>query len=154
MRREQVLQLRNTVQQFIRSFGLLEQTTTPCGFSMSLSQVYALQELERQTLTITELAEKLQLERSSVSRLIDGLVNGGFVSREINENNRREVVIGLTEKGANSIVRVREQSVDFYNKILGNLSESEQDMFYESLKRFTDSLKKVRRDTIESSPRS
>ncbi|WP_378083228.1 MarR family winged helix-turn-helix transcriptional regulator [Cohnella suwonensis] len=139
------MQLRDTVQQFIRSFGLLEQTTTPCGFSMSLSQVFAIQELEKQTLTITELAERLRLERSSVSRLVDGLVKGGFVSRELNENNRREVLLDLTEKGTSSIRRVREQSVQFYNDILENLSENEQMMFYNSLKKFTDSLIKVRR---------
>jgi DNA-binding MarR family transcriptional regulator len=146
VQREQVLQLRDIVQQFIRSFGLLEQTTTPCGFSMSLSQVFAIQELEKQTLTITELAEKLRLERSSVSRLVDGLVIGGFVSRELNENNRREVILGLTEKGTSSIRKVRDQSVQFYNDILENLSETEQMMFYDGIKRFTDSLLKVRRE--------
>lgn len=150
MQKDEVLQLRNTVQLFIRSFGLLEQTTTPCGFSMSLSQVIALQELEKQTLTVTELAERLQLDRSSVSRLIDGLVKGGFVSRELNMKNRREVVLALTEKGVNSIRKVRDQSVEFYNEILDNMSESDQLMFYESLKRFTDSVIKVRRDASES----
>jgi DNA-binding MarR family transcriptional regulator len=154
MEREQILQLRNTVQQFIRSFGLLEQTRTPCGFSMSLSQVFALQEIEKQTLTITGLAEKLQLDRSSVSRLIDALVKGGFVSRETNEHNRREVVLGLTGKGANSIRQVRDQSVQFYSTILENMSDSEQALFYNSMNRFTDSLVKVRRDTNESSPSS
>jgi DNA-binding MarR family transcriptional regulator len=150
MQRENVLELRSIMQQFIRSFGLLEQTKTPCGFSLSLSQVFALQELEKQTLTITELAEKLQLERSSVSRLIDGLVKGGFVSRDLNENNRREVVLALTEKGTSSIHRVRDQSVDFYKTILGKMSDSEQAQFYESFKTFTNSLTEVRRDNINS----
>ncbi|MDQ0061381.1 MarR family winged helix-turn-helix transcriptional regulator [Paenibacillus harenae] len=154
MQKEQVLLLRDTVQQFIRSFGLLEQTTTPCGFSMSLSQVFAIQELEKQSLTITELAEKLRLERSSVSRLVDGLVKGGFVSRELNENNRREVIVELTEKGTNTIRRVRDQSVQFYNEILENLSETEQMMFYEGIQRFTDSLMRVRGEQYESSPRT
>ncbi|QYR22267.1 MarR family transcriptional regulator [Paenibacillus sp. sptzw28] len=147
MQRENVLQLRDVMQQFIRSFGLLEQTKTPCGFSLSLSQVFALQELEKQTLTITELAEKLQLERSSVSRLIDVLVKGDFVSRELNENNRREVILALTEKGIRSIQRLRDQSVEFYNSILSKMSESEQFQFSESFKAFTQSLLEVRKDS-------
>jgi DNA-binding MarR family transcriptional regulator len=154
MQRENVLELRGIIQQFIRSFGLLEQTQTPCGFSLSLSQVFALQELEKQTLTITELAEKLQLERSSVSRLIDVLVKGDFVSRVLNEKNRREVVLSLTEKGMHSIQRVREQSVQFYNSILGKMSESEQDLFYSSFKTFTNSIIEVRRDNFETPARS
>lgn len=154
MTKDEVIQLRDTVQLFIRSFGLLEQQTTPCGYSLSLSQVIALQELEKQTLTITELAEKLQLDRSSVSRLIDGLVKGGFVSRELNANNRREVIVGLTSKGVNSIENVREQSVQFYNKILGNMSEADQLMFCQGLTRFTESVIQVRRDTGGTSTRT
>lgn len=150
MDRERILELRGIMQHFIRLFGLLEQTRTPCGFSMSLSQVFSLQELEKETLTITELADKLQLERSSVSRLVDGLVKGGFVSRELNENNRREVVLALTEKGTNSIQNLRDQSVEFYSAILGKMTESEQTQFFESFKSFTRSLSEMRRENIES----
>lgn len=148
MERESVLQLRDVVQQFIRSFGLLEQTKTPCGFSLSLSQVFALQELEKQRLTVTELAEKLQLERSSVSRLVDGLVKGGFVLREMNEKNRREVILSLTEKGTRSIQRVSDQSVNFYCSILNKLSKSEQDLFLKCFKTFTRSLLELRKETV------
>ncbi|MBW5445364.1 MarR family transcriptional regulator [Cohnella sp. CFH 77786] len=145
MERERILAFRHTVQQFIRSFGLLEQATTPCGFSMSLSQVFALQELEKETLTITELALRLQLERSSVSRLIDGLVNGGFVSRELNASNRREVILALTEKGERSVRAVRDQSVRFYESILGHMSEPERMMLFEGFQSFANALSEVRR---------
>jgi len=151
MERERILDLRGTVQQFIRSFGLLEQTTTPCGFALSLSQMFALQELERRTMTVTELAEKLGLERSSVSRLVDGLVKGGFVARALNEFNRREVTLDLTEKGERSLETLREQSVGFYRSILGRMSEEEQTKFYEGLKAFTHALDGVRREPRESS---
>ncbi|AJY76881.1 transcriptional regulator [Paenibacillus beijingensis] len=154
MQREKIVELRGMMQQFIRLFGLLEQTRTPCGFSMSLSQVFSLQELEKEPLTITELANRLQLERSSVSRLIDGLVKGGFVSRELNEHNRREVVLTLTGKGTDSIQRLRDQSVEFYGAILGKMPESEQNLFFESFKAFTRSLSEMRRENNEPSAHS
>ncbi len=65
------------------------------------------------------------LERSSVSRLVDGLVKGGFVSREPNEKNRREVLLILTEKGIRSVNNLREQSVQFYQSILANMQEED-----------------------------
>ncbi len=145
MEKKDIVELRGVFQQFIRSFGLLEQTKTPCGFSLSLSQVFALQELENQTLTVTELAEKLELERSSVSRLVDGLVKGGFVQRELNESNRREVILSLTEKGWRSIRKVRDQSVNFYDTILNQMPESQQYLFLDSFKTFTQSLVEVRK---------
>ncbi|MED4779357.1 MarR family winged helix-turn-helix transcriptional regulator [Brevibacillus choshinensis] len=144
MKRDQIMLLRSTVQQFIRLFGVLEQTVTPCGFSMSLSQVFALQELENRSMSIKDLADKLRLERSSVSRLVDGLVKGGFVSRELNEQNRREVILYLTEKGEQSTERLREQSIEFYESILKHLPETSQEKVLEGYQLFTASLAKFR----------
>lgn len=135
-----LVELRSNVQQFVRMFGLLDQSTTPCGFSLSVSQVMAMQELERQTLTVSDLAQRLQLERSSVSRLVDGLVKGGFLHREINEQNRREVLLSLTEKGIRSIEMVREQSLRYYHAILGNLTTEQQQPILQGFRTFTQAL--------------
>lgn len=45
MEKKDIVELRGVFQQFIRSFGLLEQTKTPCGFSLSLSQVFSVEQL-------------------------------------------------------------------------------------------------------------
>lgn len=144
MNREEILELRLTVQNFIRLFGLLEQNVTPCGFDLSPSQVFALQELEDKTLTIGELADLLFLERSTVSRLIDSLVKGGFVNRVLNEKNRREVLVSLTDKGQRSLQQVREQSIKYYQSILDQVSEKNQYQILRGFKLFVDSLLKVR----------
>ncbi|RUL52122.1 MarR family winged helix-turn-helix transcriptional regulator [Lysinibacillus antri] len=144
MNREEILELRNTVQKFVRLFGLLEQNVTPCGFNLSPSQVFALQELENKTLTIGELAELLFLERSTVSRLVDSLVKGGFVNRLLNEANRREVLVSLTEKGGSSLKQVREQSIQYYVSILNGVSEDCQHQILSGLKLFNDVLSKKR----------
>jgi DNA-binding MarR family transcriptional regulator len=140
------LELRSNVQKFVRLFGLLEQNVTPCGFLLSVSQVYAMQELEEDTMSVTELASRLELERSSVSRLVDELVKGDFVSRDINEANRREMVLSLTEKGMRTIQQVRQQSLTFYQSILGNLSNTDQTLIIEGFKTFTGALLKHRRN--------
>jgi len=144
MNRDEIITLRSAVQQFIRLFGVLEQTETPCGFSMSLSQVFAMQELEKSAMSMKELAEKLRLERSSVSRLIDSLVKGGFVSRELNEQNRREVVLRLTEKGERSMETLREQSIRFYESILDNVETNDQQKVLEGFQIFAAALKQTR----------
>jgi MarR family transcriptional regulator, organic hydroperoxide resistance regulator len=142
-----LLELRLNVQKFVRLFGLLEQTVTPCGFPLSLSQVYALQELEDATLSISELADRLHLERSSASRLVDILVKGNFVNRIINDNNRREMIISLTDKGERTIQQVREQSLHFYESVLKDLPENEQQMILEGFKTFTVALSHTRGKT-------
>jgi DNA-binding MarR family transcriptional regulator len=105
-----------------------------------------MQELEKGTMSVTELASRLELERSSVSRLVDELVKGEFVSRDINEANRREMVLSLTEKGMRTIQQVRRQSLTFYQSILGNLSNTDQTLIIEGFKKFTGALLKHRRN--------
>jgi DNA-binding MarR family transcriptional regulator len=141
---EKISELRMQVQQFIRLFGLLEQTVTPCGFALSLSQVFALQELEKATLSISELAVKLRLERSSVSRLVDILVKESFVHRELNVQNRREVQLLLTDKGKRTITKVSDQSITFYQSFLHDVTESEQQQLLNSFKKFNSCLYNVR----------
>lgn len=139
--------MRLEIQKFIKLFGVLEQKTTPCGYPLSLSQVLTLQELEKGTLSVVELAQKLLLERSTVSRLVDSLVKEDFVERNINRDNRREVILSLTEKGNRSINNVREQSIQFYNTLLGDYSEQEQFDILGSIKKLTQALTKVRGDS-------
>jgi MarR family transcriptional regulator, organic hydroperoxide resistance regulator len=139
------LELRSNVQKFVRLFGLLEQNVTPCGFPLSVSQVFAMQELEKGTMSVTELASRLELERSSVSRLVDELVKGEFISRNINEANRREMILSLTEKGMRNILQVRQQSLKFYQSVLGSLSNNEQTLIIDGFKKFTGALLENRR---------
>ncbi|TLS52163.1 MarR family transcriptional regulator [Paenibacillus antri] len=144
METQDILQLRLSIQRFIRLFGFLEQNVTPCGFPLSVSQVIALQELEHDKLTLTEVTERVQLERSSVSRLVDQLVKEGFLNREPNKENRREVLLSLTPRGTNALHKVREQSVSFYRQVLQHISEPDHGKILEAFQLLNDALRKER----------
>ena len=126
METQDILTLRLDIQRFMRLFGLLDRHVTPCGFPLSVSQVIALQELENREMTLTELTDRLLLERSSVSRLADQLVKEGFIDREPNRENRREVLLSLAPKGNHALRRVREQSVAFYRRLFDRIPEADQ----------------------------
>ncbi|WP_426451544.1 MarR family winged helix-turn-helix transcriptional regulator [Paenibacillus sp. S-38] len=132
MKPEKTLELRKQIQQFVRQFGLMDGHKTPCGFPLSVSQVYALEELEKQQRSVTELAGHLHLERSSVSRLVDALVKEEFVRRDINEANRRELILTLTDKGSRVLNQVREQSLQFYEQIFGVLPDEDHALIHEA----------------------
>ncbi|QSO53152.1 hypothetical protein JZ785_04500 [Alicyclobacillus curvatus] len=46
MNEDEILEIRSQIHQFIRLFGVLNPTKTPCGYQLSLSQVLAIQTLE------------------------------------------------------------------------------------------------------------
>jgi DNA-binding MarR family transcriptional regulator len=92
-------QLQDEVVGFIRAFGLLSPDQTPCGQPMAPSDAHALTEVVAGGgLTQRELVDRLRLDRSSVSRLVDRLVARGWVERADGPD-RRTVRLVPTEAG-------------------------------------------------------
>ena len=91
---------------FVRAFGLHQAERTPCGEPISVSQAYALAELAAQPLTQAELARRLRLDRSVVSRLADALIERGWLQRERHPHDQRAVRLVLTDAGRRAAARV------------------------------------------------
>jgi DNA-binding MarR family transcriptional regulator len=84
----------------VRVAGLLQPDHELPGFSVSMSQAYALHELDApRPLSQRELAERLLLEKSTVSRMVADLEHNGLVTRERDTANRRTYRLRLTDKG-------------------------------------------------------
>ncbi|MGE7765814.1 MarR family winged helix-turn-helix transcriptional regulator [Peribacillus sp. NPDC096540] len=145
MKREHAIKLRTDIKKLIRIQGVFESQNLPNGpfeKPLPVSQMMALEELELEKLNVWELSKKLGLEASSVSRLVDKLVKKGLIYREVNEKNRREIFLHLTEKGHITVNCLREHSITFYQRILGNLSESEQKKVVDGFELFIESISK------------
>ena len=91
---------------FVRAFGLHQPERTPCGEPISVSQAYALTELAAQPLTQAELARRLHLDRSVVSRLADVLIERGWLRRERHPHDQRAVQLVLTDAGRRAATRL------------------------------------------------
>lgn len=69
-----------------------------CG--ISVSQCYVLETLHTYgALTVNELATKMYLKVSTITRVVDQLVRKEYVTREEDPNDRRVRVLQLTESG-------------------------------------------------------
>jgi DNA-binding MarR family transcriptional regulator len=69
-----------------------------CG--VSLAQCHLLLEVEDRGRTrITALADILELDKSTLSRTVDGMCRAGLLNREIDPSNRRQQIISLTVAG-------------------------------------------------------
>ncbi|WP_053591542.1 MarR family winged helix-turn-helix transcriptional regulator [Bacillus sp. FJAT-22090] len=54
---------------------------------------------DEESITANELSERLSLSPSSISQLLNRLEAGKYLKREINVNNRREVIVILGDEG-------------------------------------------------------
>jgi len=111
--------LHERVREFIRTFGLLNQDRTPCGRPLPTSQAHSLQVLGLEgPVCQRTLAARLHLNESTVSRLAEQLVERGWAEKHVNAENRREMLLTLTERGQAVLADVTAASDRKFSAIL------------------------------------
>jgi DNA-binding MarR family transcriptional regulator len=129
---------------FVRAFGLHQTERTPCGEPISVSQAHALTELAAQPLTQAELARRLRLDRSVVSRLADTLSERGWLERARHPQDQRAVQLVLTERGGRAAERLAGARRARLATLLDGVPEDERDNVLRALELLTDSLTRTR----------
>jgi len=99
--------LADAVVQFVRGFGLHRPERTPCGFDAGVAEAHALGELSAGSLRQGDLAERLGLTKSTVSRLVANLVDRGWGQRCAVDDDGRGVTVALTRTGRDAAARLR-----------------------------------------------
>jgi DNA-binding MarR family transcriptional regulator len=84
----------------VRAGGMLQPDNAVPGQPISVSQAFALHELDSDPpLSQRDLAKRLRLEKSSVSRMAADMERKGFLVRERDPGNRRLYRLRLTDRG-------------------------------------------------------
>jgi DNA-binding MarR family transcriptional regulator len=97
---DSAVRLHELFMELVRAGGILQPENTIPGQPVSMSQAFALHELDTDTpLSQRELGERLQLEKSSVSRLAAEMERKGLLVRERDPVNRRLYRLRLTDRG-------------------------------------------------------
>jgi DNA-binding MarR family transcriptional regulator len=93
-------QLHELFMDLVRAAGILQPDGVIPGQSISMSQAFALHELDTDVaLSQRDLAERLRLEKSSVSRMAAEMERKGLLVRERDPGNRRLYRLRLTDRG-------------------------------------------------------
>lgn len=107
---------------------LMNRQCKTCCAEVTLAQCHALLEIEEKTrTTIGKLAKSLNLEKSTVSRTIDDLVNLDLVMRFPHPSDRRYIPVELTEKGKQVCHSINRLNDAYFTKMLENIPGEELD---------------------------
>lgn len=85
-----------------------------------------LMKAEEPGLSPSELAEKAGVSRATMTGLVDGLEKDGFIERHQSPNDRRGIVINLTEKGRGFLDHMLPTHFERIAKIMEPLSDVER----------------------------
>ena len=91
----------------------------------------------------TTLGKCLDLQKGSLTSMIDALEREGLVSRKGDPEDRRKVLISLTEKGTVYRDWLTEELEKSYSEVLNRLTEEDIAVYQESLKIMLSILKKL-----------
>jgi DNA-binding MarR family transcriptional regulator len=110
-----------------RSAGIFESSVT-------MAQLKVLMLLGAQPETrMSELASALHLTLSTVSGVVDRLVESGLAARRTDDADRRQVLVSLTTEGATFLDRFQELGKDTLRTLLYQLDEEELDTVSEAM---------------------
>lgn len=100
----------------------------PAG-DLSMQQFRAMMTIERnEGASLSTLSEHLGATLSAASKLVDGLVERSYVRREYAEDDRRRLILALTETGQQMLDNVHMEVISRLADKLQTLTASEQGM--------------------------
>ena len=137
---ETLFRLRECVRLLTRKLGLLEKSEASCC-GVTLSQCHAIVEIGRAgSISVNDLANMLGLDKSTMSRTVNNLVEMDLVTREPVPENRRCLCIGLTTKGQTLFSEIESSMEQYYRDVYGALPEDKREQVIESLEILVSSL--------------
>lgn len=124
MNNQNIKEFRRIIRRFERE--LFMQNSDSCCNGVTLAQCHTLLEIENKGKeSLTELARTLGLDKSTISRTVEGLVNIGLVDRSIPAENRRMATLQLTEAGRNICQTINNTNDRYFEDALSVLDQKE-----------------------------
>lgn len=94
-----------------------------CAHDVSVSQCYALQAIaRRETPGLNELAAAQLLDKSTASRLVDGLEEKGYVRRGSDPRDGRAVRLEVTARGRQVLARIEHDLLQEQMRLVADFS--------------------------------
>jgi MarR family transcriptional regulator, organic hydroperoxide resistance regulator len=85
-----------------------------------------------------ELSERLFLSTPRVASALNSLSKKGFIERQRDENDKRIVIVTITETGKSFVMEEHEEAISMLEKTLQKLGEKDAKEFVRILKRITE----------------
>jgi len=138
--RESVNELRHNARSVIRELGLLNDAYFEIG--VTLAERHLLIELTLYpSPTMGEIAERLLLDKSTISRLISKAVKKGYVECVTDEKDKRKRFLQITEKGKNTLNAFEPISFNQTKEALLTLTRDEIETVHKGIALYAKGLK-------------
>ncbi len=144
MEKKYINKVRETIRVFERE--IFYQNAASCCNGVSLAQCHTLLEIGHNSkISVSELAQKLDLDKSTVSRTVDGLVKMDLIDRKIPEENRRKALLNLTDEGKEVCKTINYSNDAYIEDVLQGFTEQERSNFLNLFRKLTENMVRARK---------
>jgi DNA-binding MarR family transcriptional regulator len=117
----------------------IDRLTAPFGLNTYMWRVFgALHDFGAQH--ISQLAGRIAVERSQLSRLLDQMEDHGYIQRSVSQRDRRQTQLSFTEKGQQAFNTVRPIIAQHYENICQDISTTEMRVLIGSLNKMLENF--------------
>ncbi len=95
------------------------------------------------------LADKLQILRQTMTKLVDSLESKGLVSRAVHPSDRRRLYISLLPKGTETIRELLCIESDFYSRVEAQFTEAELEAYLDLSSRIRSARAEVMQEIVK-----
>jgi DNA-binding MarR family transcriptional regulator len=138
---------RDKIRSFRKSLRLFERLTAAqlkgdsCCHGVTLAQCHTILEIEALgQATIVALVRQLDLDKSTLSRTIDGLVNMGLVDRTPHPTDRRFMLLSLTPQGLETADRINQSNDAYFGNVFQEIPAQDRDDVINHFKQLTTAM--------------
>lgn len=136
-----IQQFRTTLRKFERDVAIGQQRDERTG-GLSVVQTHTVINLgELGETTIGQMAGHMAVDKSTLSRTIDGLVRKELVSRNPDPDDRRFQRISLTKKGQKECEQLNRVNNDFIDRVFSKIPKSEHEAVIKYFKIFVSAMR-------------
>jgi DNA-binding MarR family transcriptional regulator len=109
---------------------------------LTLPQAQVLRVLRRGAMPTGQLASELRISAPAITQLTDRLIRKGLIERRATADDRRCVIVALSERGANLVNQFRKRRRDVFSRALADLSEADRKQVIEVLRKVVKALER------------
>ncbi len=143
--RSQSRRLRDTMIWVVRGFSLEDPRKSYPGFYLSPQQAYVLSVVKEVGSTSPgDVAKRLRLEKSHLTKIVNSLLALGALEKSRDTEDRRRIVLVLTEKGKKMYRELDKVSIDSYMMLMEHIPAKEREAVIHATNVMLQALRKMR----------
>jgi len=137
-------QIREILRSIVKNLGIVEKNKEFCC-GITYAQYCAIIEIGRaEEIVLKDLAEKLNLDKSTTSRTVTNLAKLNYVKIETVPTNRKFVKITLTDIGQQFFEGIEKGSEQYFTDVLKLIPEDKHSQILESIEYLHGAMSKLK----------